>query len=154
VLGFLGIWSYNPNENEACLGSLVEYQGREYCLNTPQDSLTYLEHMICDTMSYVPIRNVYEISELENAIAKFQKELINEENGLGESGMSGIGLTSFRIRSYLDTLVAELNMKKELIKYSISSSTALIRKFSLDSTSFYRNVGKAFWNPGAYHYNA
>jgi hypothetical protein len=146
VWGFLGIWTYNPNEKEACLGNLVEFRGREYCLNTPQDSLTYLEHVICDTLRDDPF--------IDTAIANtIQKEI--KENYIIYSFIDQLLRDS--ANNHLILYFQELKIRLEnekLTSNCISKSKFLIRRYNLDSNSFYRNVGKAYWNTGAYHYNA
>lgn len=153
VLGFLGGWSYNPNEKEACLGSLVEYRGREYCLHTPQDSLTYFEHVVCDTMRFDPVQDNNHMLLLNLGVQKTELKL-DSLNKIEVEESSPLSLYRSKLIEALNKLTEEYIKNKKIVDSYILKSMALISQNKLDSNSFYRNVGKAYWNTGAYHYNA
>ncbi len=128
------LWLFQPNGKD-CVGKTFLYQNQTYCLVTPQDSLIMFETLLCDNMKKLH----YKLEDLKN---KLEEAAPNKKLDTTKSVYKFfVGQTEIdSSKVYFDEIY--LNMLLELVHTN-----------HLDSTSFYKNIGWAYYNTTAQFYN-
>lgn len=144
LLIFLFFWGINW-KGDICPGHKVDYKGLVYCLSSPQDSLTFLEQVICDTITK-------EHTNISLDALKQQREKIalNLSNATATNDRL---VVSFQI-AQIDSLISYYQQGKAITDFFKNQCINIIRaNRNLDTVSFYKNMAVAYWNAGSYYFN-
>jgi DNA/RNA endonuclease G (NUC1) len=152
LMSALILFLFNPKAKD-CSGISTYYKNINYCLNSPQDSLTLLEYMLCDTIETGTIKS---LSSRMEAIADQARDsaAILKSKGMPTTNMDKMVQ---KIEEAKDSLLENLQNNGFSIGASpqdilFEQSYSLMKRHALDTASFYRNVGLAYWNGGVNHY--
>lgn len=157
LIGFFSILGFNDKSVAACKNSSVSLNGNIYCINSPQDSLTYLEYLFCDTAyrREVLIAILYDISSEIKPVnsVKIQEFLTAAANTItSQDYRLSIDFANKNLDSSISFVRGYLNEDNDGL--ILKKAFELIRERNLDSASFYKNIPLALWNKGTRLYNA
>jgi formylglycine-generating enzyme required for sulfatase activity len=126
-------------------------------VNSPQDSLTFLEQIACDTIERgEDIRLLDMYNSLKIKMKDSSDFLINK--GMQKEEVQYLNLMFNEYGKQIDSLSRYFKQNgypdnTSMEDLLLIQSYSLIRRFNLDSSSFYKNVGIAYWNAGVKHFN-
>jgi formylglycine-generating enzyme required for sulfatase activity len=161
LLAWLLLWGYNGNRRQTCNGTELRYQAAALCLAQPQDSLLYYEYLLCDTLDAA-------VSYWQSRMYVLEKHSPSERLGgfLPLDSTAGGGFLNVLLEiegdsaraSELDSLLWARGLKGSDprirgVADALKESQALLSKYELPTSSFYRNTATALWNAGAERYN-
>ncbi len=156
LLFTLGLFCFNPKTKD-CTGQSAFYKNTYYCVNLPQDSLTFLEQITCDTIERgEDVRLLDMYNELKIKMKDSSDLLIKK--GVRKEEVEYINLIYNEYGKQIDSLSRYFKQNgypdnASIEDHLLLQSYSLIRRFNLDSSSFYKNVGIAYWNAGVKHFN-
>ena len=144
VPALICLWFFNPKSIDCFHLEVVKNQF--YCVQTPQDSLILYEHILCDNLdSFANDKKIRLRKEIDSLV-------YIQNNGLAVQ----YGTTADEIQKKVFPLN---NFYSSLAGYDLSENEAieksfqLIRRYRLDSVSFYRNIPLAYWNAAVKYFN-
>ena len=156
LLFAVGLFCFNPNTKE-CNGQSVFYKNNYYCVSSPQDSLTYLEQIACDS---IETGEDIRILDMYNSLIKKMKDSsdILLKKGMRKEEVEFLNLVVTEYGKQIDSLGRYFKQNgypenASMVDYFLLQSYSLIRRYNLDSSSFYKNIGIAYWNAAVSHFN-